>query len=209
MSFSHRAKLMSGVAFGALVWTVPAGAAIIQHNGTQTSTPPGTNDVNVVLTCNDFSVGGSNCDKNFFEFGVEHVLVLETDPYGNGQLSETIINDTGVPWTDFHFIIDPEFGARLDSFTLIAETSPSNGPMRMGNDVWLFFETPVLDEESFGINFEFQGDVEGTVNDTFQIQITQFPTFETPTPGTLGLAAAGLGGLAALRRRKRRQDDED
>lgn len=208
MSFSHRAKLMSGVAFGALVWAAPADATILEHNGSQTSTPPGTGDVNVDLTCNDVSIGGSNCTKNFFEFGVDHVLVLETDGYGNGQLSETIVNDTGVPWTDFHFIIDPEFGAPLDTFSLIAETAPTNGPMRMGNDVWLIFETPVLDEESFSIDFEFSGDVRGNTNDTFQIQITQFPTFETPVPGTLGLAAAGLGGLAALRRRKRRKDED-
>lgn len=207
MSFSHRAKLMSGVAFGALVWAAPAGAIILEHNGSQTSTPPGTGDVNVDLVCNDFSFGGSNCDKDFLQLN-EHVMVVETDPYGDGALNETITNNTGVPWTDFHFIIDPEFGSRLDSFALNFETAPTNGAMQMGNNVWLFFETPVMDEESFSIGFEFQGDVAGPPLGPFQIQITQFPTFETPAPGTLGLAAAGLGGLAALRRRKRRKDED-
>lgn len=191
---------------GTLAWAAPAGAIVVSHNGTVTSTPPGNGNTNVVLGCPTNSSGTADCTKQFFDSEALHSMTFQTDGDSTGTLSETIINETPVPWTDFHFTFAPEFFVTNFDFEF-SNLGPGIDTMRTGNDaLWLFFENPILQEASFTIDFSFSGlaeSAEDGSNVAFNIDITQFPS-TVPEPGTLGLAAAGLGGLAALRRRKKR-----
>ena len=205
MSFSQRSKLLASAAMGALAWTAPAGATVIAHNGsTNESTPPGDGSVMVDFDCSENSDPlDVNCDKEFNDV-VNHVLTFRTNDQGEGDLDEVITNETGTPWTDFHFMFELLSPPPLEDFFFEFETSglPLGSSFQRTNDkLWLFFGNPLPNEESFFVSLEFSAEFEGG-SEPLDIRITQFPSI--PEPGTLGLAVAGLGGLAALRRRRKR-----
>ena len=194
---------------GTLAWAAPAGAIVFSHNGTVTSTPPGNGNTNVALGCPVNSSGTADCTKQFFDSEALHSMTFQTDDDSTGTLSETIINETPIPWTDFHFTFHPESFVQNFEFEF-SNLGPGVVAQRSSDDaLWLFFENPILQEASFTIDFNFSGlaesGEEGGEDVAFNIGITQLPS-TAPEPGTLGLAAVGLGGLAALRRRKKRGD---
>src|ERR1051325_4502870 len=96
----RRALLGSAAVCGLLAGTTTAGATIASHNGTVNSIPAGSGAVNVFLSCGS-EAQLDICTKDFLAVATHSMVVTSATSFTT--LKETIINDSGVAWTDFHF----------------------------------------------------------------------------------------------------------
>jgi len=108
------------------------------------------------------------------------------------QMLVSVYNDTGIPWTDFHF----EFtnASILQPLNIEPQTGLVTDLQITDTAVWLFFNPP----EEIGL-LNGQG-VIGTPNDLYSFHLQ--PT-AVPLPAAVWLFGSGLLGLVGMARRKK------
>lgn len=131
------------------------------------------------------------------EFTVAH----DTGPGNPYTITETITNNTGVDWTDFHFTItEPDQGngvvftsfnqSTLSGFTLDGQSGPRNldflGSLVAGGTATASFDLSPFDPGA---------------GNTATFFLTQVPTIPEPETYAMLLAGLGLLGFSARRRR--------
>jgi len=173
-----------------------AQATIVGHNGTVGSTPPGSGAVDVALNCTPIAAAaGDICTKDFGELATHSMTVVYP---GGANLQETIVNNSGTPWTDFHFAIsggqftDTGFLNLPDGVTADVSPTPTT--------IDLLFQGGTI---GIGQSFEFSMFLGGVNTGEFTAVITQEPTVAAPEPASMMLLGGGLVGLALLRFRAR------
>lgn len=216
--------LAAAVLLAASVAAAPARADII-HNGHADFGGPGfiagTGGVDVAL----FDVSGidgigSECSDlgAAFCLGKVYLPGSESQQHEMGFLppaedfvfAEFVINDTGVPWTDYHVSVsNAEFAigsAAVGTFVedeFVDLEGLLDGflePTDAGFDLWLFFDGPFPSGEEVFLALFLALDV----IEEAPVFITQHPSLGIPEPATLSIFGAGLLALGLARRRRKR-----
>jgi hypothetical protein len=132
-------------------------------------------------------------EKDFTSLGVIPIVINGNGP-GVVHISETVINNTGVTWTDFHIdyvSIDAVAFVLFSNFTNADWATLTTGPN------FLTLEGSTI---ASGDGFELGFDVT-VVTDGFALfALAQRPSV-APAPGTLALLGFALAGLGAFRRK--------
>jgi hypothetical protein len=150
-------------------------------------------------------------EKNFTAFGEIPVILFtnrDTDGTDTYSVTERIVNNSGLDWTDFHLnveLIDPRTGVMVDFLNPVLN-SPSTGIsfQQMPGMLWLFGLIPT--GSAISISFDLQVTSQPGATDLFGIH--EFPTRDgiVPEMGSLatwaGLALVGIGAGPTLFRRR-------
>jgi len=128
-----------------------------------------------------------------FNGPVTHMLISE------------ILNDSGDSWTDFHFSFEGVESITLVDLVLNGGSSSSSNSA--GNQLDLFFQTPIDPGDSLAITLDLSYPLSGNPCSNCQVVATPSldfipPEVAAPEPGTLGMPGRGILGYAAMRRRK-------
>ncbi len=191
--------LRNGLVAGALAVAVfavggaspaSASAIITSHNGTVGSTPIGSGAVDVDLICS-FDGFAEDCDKTFNEIATHEIVWGGT----RGSIDETVLNETGITWTDYHISLSGDFLFFLEDWT---SGLPPGTTIQGGigfSDIWLLFGGGgFATGQKFAFEFSFFSPSEAA-----PVTISQTPTI--PEPGSLAIFGLGLLGLGLARRR--------
>lgn len=200
-----RSKLLvAALAFGGSISTASAAGVITDI----TASGGGLGSFEVLSNTTDPNV--LNLSKTFdsidpivLTFTVGHMDGGPGNPY---TVTETITNNTGQSWIDFHFsITEPATGGQgvvftnfnnseLTGFTL--DSPPSSGPRNLN------FTGELADQGMTTATFNLSPFDPGAGNTT-TFTLTQIPTI--PEPETYAMLLAGLGLMGGMARRKTRK----
>ncbi|MBA4143047.1 MAG: PEP-CTERM sorting domain-containing protein [Nitrosospira sp.] len=199
--------LIVALAFGGSITT--ASAAGVITGVTVTGGGGGTFDV-INLTNNpnvlDLTKSFNSLDPIALTFTVGHTQGGAGNPY---VVTETITNNTGQTWIDYHFTItEPTTGGQgvvftsfnnseLTGFTL--DSPPSSGPRNLN------FTGELAHLGVATASFSLSPFDPGAGNTT-TFTLTQVPTI--PEPETYAMLLAGLGLMGAMAKRRSRKEED-
>lgn len=199
--------LVVALAFGGSVTTASAAGVI---TGVQVTGGGGGSFDVINLTTNpnvlDLSKSFTSLDPITLTFTVAHTNGGPGNPY---TVTETITNNTGQTWLDYHFTItEPTTGGQgvvftnfsnseLTGFTL--DSAPSSGPRNLN----FTGELAHLGEAT--ATFSLSPFDPGAGN-TATFTLTQVPTI--PEPETYAMLLAGLGLMGYMARRRRSKEND-
>jgi hypothetical protein len=153
----------------------------------------------------DLSKAFSSLDPISLTFTVGHSNGGPGNPY---VVTETITNNTGQTWLDYHFTItEPTTGGQgvvftnfnnstLTGFTL--DSAPSSGPRSLN------FTGELADQGAATATFSLSAFDPGAGN-TATFTLTQVPTI--PEPETYAMLLAGLGLMGYMAKRRARKEN--
>jgi hypothetical protein len=153
----------------------------------------------------DLSKAFSSLDPISLTFTVGHINGGPGNPY---VVTETITNNTGDTWVDYHFTItEPTTGGQgvvftnfsnstLTGFTL--DSAPSSGPRNLN------FTGELADQAATTATFSLSAFDPGAGN-TATFTLTQVPTI--PEPETYAMLLAGLGVMGYMAKRRARKEN--
>ncbi|MDQ3185027.1 MAG: PEPxxWA-CTERM sorting domain-containing protein [Pseudomonadota bacterium] len=195
--------LITALAFGGSISTASAAGVITDITASggglgSFEVLSNTTDPNVL----DLSKTFDSLDPIVLTFTVGHIDGGPGNPYA---VTETITNNTGQSWVDFHFsITEPTTGGQgvvftnfsnseLTGFTLDSPSSGSTGPRNLN------FTGELADQGMATATFNLSPFDPGAGN-TATFTLTQVPTI--PEPETYAMLLAGLGLVGAMARRR-------
>jgi hypothetical protein len=153
----------------------------------------------------DLSKAFNSLDPISLTFTVGHINGGPGNPY---VVTETITNNTGDTWVDYHFTItEPTTGGQgvvftnfsnstLTGFTL--DSAPSSGPRNLN------FTGELADQAATTATFSLSAFDPGAGN-TATFTLTQVPTI--PEPETYAMLLAGLGVMGYMAKRRARKEN--
>ena len=191
--------VIAAFVFGGSVSAVNAAGVIT--NITATDLSGGTFD-SQSITGHDIDLGKtfSSINPISLTFTVEHQDGGGGNPY---SFTESVLNNTGLTWTDFHYSInEPDrgqgvvftqfnSGSTFGDFTL--DSPPSSGPRNLN------FTGTLASGNSADAAFSISPFDPGAGNTTTFV-LTQVPTI--PEPGTYAMLIAGLLLMGGIAKRK-------
>ncbi|PTR15438.1 MULTISPECIES: PEP-CTERM sorting domain-containing protein [unclassified Nitrosospira] len=197
--------LVAALAFGGSISTASAAGVITDvtvnngAGGTFELTNLGT-DPNVL----DLSKAFTSLDQISLTFTVGHTNGGPGNPY---VVTETIANNTGQTWLDYHFIItEPTTGGQGVVFTnfnnstltgFALDSAPSSGPRNLN------FTGELAHQGVATATFSLSPFDPGAGN-TATFTLTQVPTI--PEPETYAMLLAGLGLMGYMAKRTSRNE---
>jgi PEP-CTERM motif len=143
--------------------------------------------------------------KTFTKLGDIPIIVSGGPlPVANGMdtlhVSERVTNNTGVPWTDFHYLaglIDAASSLQIDFLNFANPTGEFTSSTPSFRALTLLGNVP--DGHTFSVSFDLK--VTGQPNSFYEYGIHETPS--VPEPATISLAAGSLLGLMFLARRRK------
>ena|SRR5690349_5458159 len=190
--------VIAALVFGGSVSAANAGGVITHITATDSS--GGTFD-SQSISGHDIDIGKTFTSINpiSLTFTVEHQDGGTGNPY---SIAESVLNNTGVTWTDFHYsITEPNQGngvvftgfnsSTFGDFTL--DSAPSSGPRNLN------FTGSLASGNSAAAAFSISPFDPGSGNTTSFV-LTQVPTI--PEPGTYAMLIAGLLLMGGIAKRK-------
>lgn len=143
----------------------------------------------VDTTCDDLT-------KTYIDIGPMD-LILTLDAGTRYTINETITNDTGIDWTDFHWILILDGSGNVGAFGSPVVIPAFGNITTTGDMIWADAGI-VPDGGSFTASFHI--DASFFLEPLLQVTLRQIPSI--PEPGTLAVLGLGLAGLGMVRRRK-------
>lgn len=140
-------------------------------------------------------------EKTFTTLGDVPIIIDRTSSQGvdTFHVDERVRNDTGVDWTDFHFVVEL-IDANQDLTIAFLNVANPTGQWTNGasdpNQLSLFGLVPAGD--TFSLSFDLQMNDQPGAFALFGVH--EFPS--VPEPATLGLVGVGLAAIGAKGRRK-------
>lgn len=172
----------------------PVKAAVVAHTGADgQGCTGGVGAVEVILTNCVVEPTGSASLNKAFQQNVLHRFAVSEIEAGIVVFQETITNQTGTAWTDFHFEFEGVRALTLTDFSLRGRSTEQVE----GNMLWLFFDEPVMFGSAFTLSISLE--VTGAAYTAFQ----QPSVSPVPLPAALPLFLAALAGLGFFGWRRR------
>ncbi len=210
-------SLIAALIFGGSISTASASAVITDI----TASGPGLGSFSVLASSTndkglDFSKVFDSVDPITLTFTVAHSV-------GNGgsyDIIESITNNTGTAFSDFHLSITQPTDASgngvvftsfnsstLDGFTLDSPSVNQPSPFNSSGPRDLNFTGALAIGGAANAGFSLSAFDPG-VGNTYTFTLTQTPTVSAiPEPETYALLLAGLGMMGAVARRKNKKQD--
>ena len=133
-------------------------------------------------------------DKTYDQIGTM-TFIFSTDSAGTFLIGETIFNETGLIWTDFHWSI---LSDGIATITNVSGIDPFTGVSGVGTTEVDIFGGALASGESFFPQIEI------TVDGGAEIILSQTPTISSvPIPAAAWLFGSSLLGLVGMARRKK------